>query len=178
MKKAITFIFFALMLISQSGHAQPSPFQGSLFFNLNDDENAYKPLTPDEVKSKNIRFLSYNKRSVVKYDTIQKAFSFTTEAFERKQFAIVYEKDTVYIDYPSIDFGNAVFVKTPIPLKGKSYSFYNDKTYDALHSNGRHKVSTIFYLCEGCLISRYEMTEETKKQLKRYPFPYTINLEQ
>jgi hypothetical protein len=177
MEKLITYIFFAIVLISQNCFAQPSPFRGTFFFNLNDDEDKYKPITIDEIESKNIRFLSYNKESIIKYDTIQKAFSFTTKGFENKQFAIVYEKDTIYVDYPSLDFGNSVFIKTPIPLKGKSYSFFSEKIYDAIHSNCRGKVSTIFYLCDGCLIRQYEMTDETKKQLKKYRFLYKINLE-
>ena len=177
MKKAITYIFFVIILFSQNCLAQPSSFRGTFYFNLNDDDDAYKTVTTDEIQSKNIRFLSYDKQSVLKYDTIQKAFSYTTKGLEKKQFAIVYKKDTIYVDYPSLDFGNSVFVKTPIPLKGKSYSFFNEKSYDALHSNCRGKVLTVFYLCDGCLISRYEMIEETKKQLKKYNFLYTINLE-
>jgi len=177
MEKVITYIFFAIVLISQKSFAQPSTFRGTLFFNLNDNEDSYKPINIDEIENKNIRFLSYDKESIIKYDTIQKAFSFTTNGFVNKQFAIVYEKDTIYVDYPSIDFGNSVFIKTPIPLKGKSYSFYSKKIYDAIHSNYRGKVSTIFYLCDGCQIRQYEMTDETKKQLKKYRLLHTINLE-
>ena len=178
MKKVITYIFFALVLISQNCFAQPSSFHGTLLFNLNDDEDTYKPITADELESKNIRFLSYDKQSVLKYDTIQKAFSFTTNGFEIKRFAIICKKDTIYIDYPSLDFGNSVFIKTPIPLKGKSFSFFNENTYDAMHSNCRGKVSTIFYLCEGCFISKqYEMPDETKKQIRKKYLTNIIKLE-
>ncbi len=167
MKKLLKFIFFITVVISQNCFAQPTPFDGTLLFNLNDDVDSYKTITPAEMETKNIRFLSYYKNSTLKYDTLNKAFSFTTTGEERKLFAIVYKGDTIIIDYPSIKSANSVFIKTPIPLKGKSFSFYNEYTYDAMFSNYRGKVYAIFNMCDGCFVSRqYEMPLKTKKLIR------------
>lgn len=157
-----------MILISQNCFAQPGQFKGTLLFNLNDNTDSYKTITPSEIETKNIRFLSYYKNSVLKYDTTYKAFSFTTSGDEVKVFAIVYKSDTILIDYPSVKLDNSVFIKTPIPLVGKSFSFYNPYIYDAMFSNYRNKISSIFYLCDGCFISKqYEMSVKTKKLIQK-----------
>lgn len=165
-----------MVLICNNCFSQPSLFPGTLYFNLNDDEDLYKSITPDELKYKKIHFLSYTKQSAVKYDTIQKAFSFTKKGLESNIFAIVYKNDTIYIDYPSM-VGSSVFIKTPIPLNGKSFSFYNEVTYDALHSNHRVKGYPILYLCDGCRISQYEMPDKRKLQIVKKRLTNIIKLE-
>lgn len=161
-------IFFIIFAFNIDALAQPSLFDGTLLFNLTEKENSWDFMTPDEFENKNIHILSFNKESTLKYDNLNKSFSFTTTGLYAKCFAIVYQKDTIYVDYPSLDFGNSVYVKTPIPLNGKSFSFYNEGTYDAMHSNCRSKVNTVFYLCDVCFISKqYEMPDKTRKQIRK-----------
>lgn len=162
--KKLLYLLFLTFFFSVKGLAQPTPFNGTLLFNLTEEEYARKPIiTPEEVKSKNIQFLSTYPNSIVKYDTINKAFSFTTYGYEIKDFAIAYKNDTIYISYPSLH--KDVFIKTPIPLNGKSFTFYNKFTYDAMHSN--KSDIKIFNLCQGCIISQYETPEEIIKQIEK-----------
>jgi|SRR5690554_4641655 len=160
--KKLFYILFLTVLISFKGFAQPTPFDGTLLFNLTEKDYPSKHLTIEELKNKNIQFLSTYPNSIIKYDTIKKAFSFTTRGYESKGFAIAYKNDTIYISYPSLH--RDVFVKAPIPLNGKSFSFYNKFTYDAMHSN---RNIEIFNLCQGCMISQYEMSEEIIKQMEK-----------
>lgn len=161
-----------------SGIAQPAPFKGTLLFNLTEKENTGNYLTVEDFKREKVQLLSSYKESELKYDIIQKAFSFTTIGFEQKAFAIIYKNDTTFIDYPSLPFLGAVFVKSPIPLDGESFSFANKHTYDAIHSNEYYNDFRIFYLCQGCFMSiTYAMTEETKKHVEKY-IKYTIKLKE
>lgn len=158
--------------------AQPSDFSGTLLFNLTETENSWNPMSADEIVSRNISFLSFKKNSTLKYDSINNALSYTTDGYEINWLAIVYKKDTIYIDYPSVKLGNSVFVKAPIPLNGKSFSFFNENTYDAMHSNCRGRVNTVFYLCDACFISKqYEMPEKTKMQIRKKYLTNNIKLQ-
>lgn len=160
------YIFFALIFICGQGFAQPTPYDGTFLFNLSEQQYPSKLLTVDDLKNKNIYFLSFDKESIVKYDTLNKAFSITTKGFETKHFAIVHENDTIIIDFPSL-LGVSTFLKMPIPIESsKSYSFSNQYIYDAIHSNKNKYLNDIFYLCQGCFLSRYEMKEESVKRLK------------
>lgn len=177
MKKKITYILLLTFVIQFNGFAQPQPFIGNLLFNLTENEFTGNFITADELENKNIRFLSNNPDSKLKYDTRNKAFSFTTEGWEYKMFAILYKNDTIFIDYPSLPFVSAVFIKNAIPLNGKNFSFYNRYTYDAIHSNNYYYHIGIFNLCQGCFISEeYEMQEKTKNQIKKKHFIHTIKL--
>lgn len=159
-------MFFAIISYCRQGFAQPAPYGGTFLFNLTEQKYSSNLLTVDDLKNKGIYFLSYAKESIVKYDIANKAFSITTKGFETKHFAIVHENDTLFIDYPSL-LGVSIFVKMPIPLENsKSYSFSNQYIYDAIHSNKNKYLNDVFYLCQGCFISRYEINEETKKGLK------------
>ncbi len=159
------YIFFALIFICGQGFAQPTPYDGTFLFNLSEQQYPSKLLTVDDLKNKNIYFLSFDKESIVKYDTLNNAFSITTKGFETKHFAIVHENDTIIIDFPSL-LGVSTFLKMPIPIESsKSYSFSNQYIYDAIHSNKNKYLNDIFYLCQGCFLSRYEMNEEIKKSL-------------
>lgn len=163
MKKIVLlFLFF----FSVKGLTQPTPFNGTLFFNLAEEEEGKyigRAITPEELKNKNIQFLSTDLNSIFKYETINKAFSFTTNGYEIKNFAIAYKNDTIYISYQSLH--KDVFIKTPIPLNGKSFTFYNKFIYDAMHSN--KSDIKIFNLCQGCIISQYETPEEIVKQIEK-----------
>jgi hypothetical protein len=174
--KHILTLLLTLLSIS-NGNAQPAPFQGTLLFNLTEKENFGELLTIEDFKSEKVRILSYDNKSELKYDTLHKAFSFTTIGFETKQFAIIYKNDTVYINYPSLPFVRAVYVKAPIPLNGMSFSFKNKYTYDAMHSNHYFNNFRIFYLCQGCFISdTYAMNEEIKKSIRKDLFNNSIKL--
>lgn len=165
MKLNTLYIFFALILICGQSFAQPTPYGGTFLFNLSEHQYPSKLLTVDDLKIKTFT-LSFDKESIVKYDTLNKAFSITTKGFETKHFAIVHKNDTIFIDYPFL-LGVSTFVKTPIPLESnKSYSFSNQYIYDAIHSNKNKYLNDIFYLCQGCFFSRYEMNEEMIKNLK------------
>lgn len=160
--------------------SQPSPFDGTLLFNLTEDENTGKLITPDEIQSKDIRFFTfqdYNKKAILRYDTIQKAFSIKMQGFESKQFGIIYKSDTVYIDYPSVSHGKSVCIQAPIPLQGKSYSFFNWNTYDAMYNNCKYNNLTIFYFCSWGALHNYEMQEQTNKKLKKRKHTKMIELE-
>ena len=172
------FIIFYLFAFQFNGIAQPAPYYATLLFNLTEEEYTGDLLTPDDLKSKNITFLSYNENSELRYDMIHKAFAFTTMGFECKDFAIIYNNDTIFINYPSIPFARLVFVKMPIPLNGKSFSFYNEYTYDALNTNHYYNKFSVFYLCQGCWISKqYEMSKEYKEHMREYFLNYnTINM--
>ena len=174
------FIIFYLFAFQFNGFAQPAPYPSTLLFNLVEKEKEYSGnwITPDELKSKNITFLSYNENSELRYDTIHKAFAFTTMGFECKDFMIIYNNDTIFINYPSLPFAHVIFVKMPIPLNGKSFSFYNKYTYDALNTNHYYNKFSIFYLCQGCWISeQYEMSKEYKEHMREYfPKYNTINM--
>jgi hypothetical protein len=160
-------------------NAQPAPFWGNLLFNFTEKGGFGEFLTIEEFKSKKIQLFSYNKESELKYDTLHKAFSYTTIGFEDKQFAIVYNYDTIFINYPSLPFVGAVFVKAPIPLNGMSFSFNNKYTYDAMHSNHYFNDFRIYYLCQGCFIlDTYSMTEETKKYIRKDLFTNAIKLKE
>ncbi len=166
MKKKVLFIFFAILLVCGRGLAQPTPYKGTFLFNLTVQQYPSKLMTVDDLKNKGIRFLSFDNESVIKYDTVYNAFSITAKGFETKHFAIVHKNDTILIDYPS-RLGISIFVKAPIPLKGSSgYSFSNEYIYDAIHSNKNKYLNSIFYLCQGCILSRYEMNDETINGLK------------
>src|SRR5690554_6322040 len=109
-------LLFIVLLFSGKGFSQPSGHLGTLLFNLTEDDNKWKPITPEELKSKNIRFLSDDKgSSIIKYDTINKAFSFTRDGFHAKHFAIIHKNDTIYIEYPSVKHHKSAFVVSPIP---------------------------------------------------------------
>ena len=85
---------------------------------------------------------------------------------------------SVFIDYPSLPFISSVFIKAPVPLNGKSFSFYNRNTYDAMYTNHIYNNIRVFYLCQGCFLSeQYEMQEETKKGIEKKFFRHTIKLE-
>jgi hypothetical protein len=175
--KHILTILFTFLVLSES-NAQPAPFKGTLLFNLTEEEFYGEFLTIEDFKSEKVRLLSYNNESELKYDTLHKAFSFTTKGFETKEFAIIYKNDTVVIDYPSLPYVRAVYVKAAILLNGMSFSFKNDYTYDAMHSNDCYNDFRIFYLCSGgCSISdKYSMTEETKKYVRKDLFTNLIKL--
>lgn len=176
MKLKILYTLFTIFIFSGMGFAQPSPYYGTILFNLTEQQYPRKLITVDDLKSKDIRFLSFDKESIFKYDTINKAFSLTTNGFETKQFAIIHKNDTLFIEYPSI-LAVSIFVKAPIPLIGtKSYSFSNEYIYDAIHSNKSNYLNSIFYLCQGCFLSRYEMKKETKKRLKNSIHWQTVEL--
>lgn len=170
-------IILSILIFYFNGFAQPTPFRGTLLFNLVEKENTGKFINIAEFESRNIRLLSNYEDSKFKYDTIQKAFKFTTNGFEQKELALIYQNDTIFINYPSLRFVSAVFIKTPIPLNGKSFSFYNKNIYDAIHSNHCYDNFGIFYLCQGCFLSEYEMQENRKKQIRRKYFMYEIKLE-
>jgi len=175
MKHTLT-LLLTLLFISNA-NAQPAPFRGTLLFNLTEKENFGEFLTIEDLKSKKVQLLSDNKESELKYDGLNKAFSFTTIGFETKQFAIIYNNDTIFINYPSLPFVGAVYLKAPIPLNGMSFSFTNNYTYDAMHSNHYFNNFKIFYLCQGCFISiTYAMTEETKKHIRKDLFTNPIKL--
>lgn len=166
MKLNTLYIFFIIILYCGQGFAQPTPYNGTFLFNLTEQLYPRNLLTVDDLKNKDIYFLSFDKESVIKYDTMNKAFSITTKGFETKHFAIVHKNDTIFIDYSSF-LGVSTFVKMPIPLESsKSYSFSNQYIYDAIHSNKNKYLNDIFYLCQGCFLSRYEMSEEIIKILK------------
>ena len=166
MKLNTLYILCAIILTCGQGFAQPTPYDGTFLFNLTEHQYPSKLLTVNDLKSKDIQFLTFDKESILKYDTVNKAFSITTKGFETKHFAIVHKNDTIFIDYPSKK-GVRTFVKMPIPLDSvKSYSFSNQYIYDAIHSNKNKYLNDIFYLCQGCFLSRYEMNEEIIKNLK------------
>lgn len=166
MKLNTLYIFFAFILTCGQCFAQPTPYEGTFLFNLTEQQYPSKILTVDDFKNKDIYFLSFDKESLVKYDTVNKAFSFTSKGYETKHIAIVHKNDTILINYPSL-LGIRIFVKMPIPLEsGKSYSFSSQYIYDAIHSNKNKYLNDVFYLCQGCFLSRYEMNDETKKGLK------------
>lgn len=168
----------SVLIFYFNGFAQPTPFPGTLLFNLVEKENTGKFINIAEFENRNIRLLSNYKDSKFKYDTIQKAFKFTTNGFEQKELALIYQNDTIFINYPSLRFVSAVFIKTPIPLNGKSFSFYNKNIYDAIHSNHCYDNFGIFYLCQGCSLSeQYEIQEKQKKQINKKYFLYEIELE-
>lgn len=159
------------------GYAQPTPFRGTLLFNLTEKEYTGEWINVETFESKNIRLLSKYKDSELSYDTLHKAFAFTTNGAEHKEFAIIYQSDTLFINFPSLPFLEAVFIQSPIPLIGKSFSFSNPFIYDAMHSNKNNHKSRIFYLCQGCFLSsQYEMKEETKQQFNKKHFKYMVSL--
>jgi hypothetical protein len=167
MKTKILYLLFLVFLFVGQLFAQPAPYYGTFLFNLTEQQYPSKLMTVDDLNKKDIRFLSFDKESIFKYDTINKAFSFTTNGIETKQFAIIHKNDTLFIDYPSI-LAVSIFVKVPIPLDSiKSYSFSNEYIYDAIHSNKNKYLNSIFYLCQSCFLSRYKMNKETKKRLKK-----------
>lgn len=177
MKKIITYLLF--LILNLNGFGQPTPFRGTLLFNLTETEYTGSLIKKEEFISKKIKILSRHKDCELKYDTIHNAFSFTTNGTECKEFAIVYKNDTVFIDYPSLPRVNAVHIMMPIPLNGKSFSFSNKFTYDAMHSNINYNNFNIFYLCQGCFLStQYEMTIETKKRKNKQYFINEVKLKE
>lgn len=147
------------------GVAQPAPYKGTLLFNLTEKEHTGEYIKVEGFKSKKVQLLSFDKESELTYDTLNKAFSFTTKGAVNKSFAIIYNSKTIFIHYPSLP-SLAVKVVMPIPLVGNSFSFYNSHIYDAIHSNKDYNSSRIFNLCQGCFISKeYQMEEKTKKWL-------------
>jgi len=178
--KTYLYIIILIVLYGYPALSQPSSFDGTLLFNLTEDENTGILITPNEIQSKDIRFFTfqdYNKKAVLKYDTIQKAFSIKMQGFESKQFGIIYKSDTIYIDYPSVSHGKSVYIQAPIPLKDKSYSFFNSQTYDAMYNNCKFNNLTIFYLCSWGAMQAYEMQEKTNKKLRKRGRTKMIELE-
>lgn len=170
---------FLTSLFSGKGFAQPSWYSGTLLFNLTERPLKKNDISLDDIKSKNIRFLSFDKESIIKYDTIHKAFSYTTnKEYEVKTFAVVYQKDTIFIDFPSVKHLKAVFVKQLIPLSEKSFSFYDYKILDAMIGNHTYNKIDIFYLGYGWSIHKYEMPEERRKQLSRHMEWHVIELKE
>lgn len=177
MNKIITFLL--IIILNMKGFGQPTPFKGTLLFNLTETEYTGSLIKKEEFISKKIKILSRQKDSELKYDTIHNAFSFTTNGTELKEFAIVYNNDTIFIDYPSLPRVNEVHILMPIPLNGKSFSFSNEFTYDAMHSNANYNKFKIFYLCQGCFLStQYEMTIETKKKRSKRYLTNEVKLEE
>lgn len=178
--RACLYIIVVILFYGYPALGQPSPFDGTLLFNLTEDENTGILITPNEIQSKDIHFFTfqdYNKKAVLKYDTIQKAFSIKMQGYESKLFGIIYKSDTIYIDYPSVSHGKSVYIQAPIPLKDKSYSFFNWNTYDAMYNNCKFNNLTIFYLCSWGAMHVYEMQEETNKELKKRGRVKMIELE-
>ncbi|MFN8417039.1 MAG: hypothetical protein U0U66_11970 [Cytophagaceae bacterium] len=177
MKYIITLLLTTLFI--SNGNAQPATFAGTFLFNLTEKGNFGEFLTVEAFKSGKVQILSNDKESELTYDTLHKAFSYTTYGFENKQLAIIYNNDTIFINYPSLPFVGAVFVKAPIPLNGMSYSFSNEFTYDAMHSNHYFNDFRIFYLCQGCNISdTYTMTEKTKKYIRKDLFTNPVEFKE
>ncbi len=141
-------------------------FQGTFLFNL--IENSGNLITTQDIKSKNIKFLSSDSNSVIKYDSLRKAFSFTTRGYDKKYLGIVYEHDTIFIAYPSYPTISTYFLKTPIPLNGNSFSFYSEQDSDQIpiypNNNG---VLTEYIYHNDILSETYKMKEETKNILKK-----------
>lgn len=182
MRRSTFYILLLILLFSGKGFAQPSWYPGTLLFNLTERPLKKNDITLNDIKSKNIRFLSTDKESIIKYDTIHKAFSYTTnKGYEVKTFAVVYQKDTIFIDFPSASRQkktNAVFVKQLIPLNEKSFSFYDNKILDAMNANCAYNKIDIFYLVYGSIIHNYEMSEERRKQLSRHLKWHNIELKE
>ena len=168
------FTILSLVINPKNVNGQPQPFPGTLFFNLTEKEHSGNFLSPEELESKNIKILSYDSVTTqFRYDTIHNSFSVTTDGFERKVFAISFNSDTIIIDYPAKPFANSVCIISPIPLNGRSFSFYNKLTYDALHSNHNRNKFNIFYFCLNCSITdTYAMPEERKAVLKKQLPPF------
>ena len=120
-------------------------------------------ITIDDIQKGKVQILSYDNENSIEYDTIHKAFSFRSKGFETRSFTILYKNDTIQINYPSVRTISAVFIKSPILLNGKNYSFSNKYIYDSMHSNHYNNCFAIFNLCEGCFISEYEMPNEQRK---------------
>lgn len=173
MKRSPFYILFLILLFLEKGFAQPSWYSGTLLFNLSEEPytKTKKDITIDDFKNKTIHLLSPDeKTATLKYDTINKAFSFTTKiGYELKTFAVVHKTDTIYIDFPAVPrYNTHICIKSPIPLKGKSFSFYDRKIYDAMIVNYEYNKTDIFYLCRSWQsFSSYEMEEERKEQLKK-----------
>lgn len=157
-----------VLLLSICCTAKAQRTQGTFLFNLVEIENSGNLITVQDIKSKNIKFLSSDSNSVIKYDSLQKAFSFTTRGYEKKFLGIVYEHDTIFLTYPTYPTIATYFLKTPIPLNGNSFSFYSEQ--DANNSpiypnNNGVLIDNLYY--NEILSERYQMKEETKNILKR-----------
>mgnify|MGYP003596388289 CR=1 FL=1 len=105
MKKIITYLLF--LILNLNGFGQPTPFRGTLLFNLTETEYTGSLIKKEDFISKKIKILSRHKDCELKYDAIHNAFSFTTNGTECKEFAIVYKNDTIFIYYPYLPRVNA-----------------------------------------------------------------------
>lgn len=159
---------FLALALAVNASAQPAPYRGTLLFNLSLD--LWQPLSPQEIKKMDIKFLSWDKEATLHYDTLNKHFVYSERGFDSKCLYLVYRGDTVTVRYASvrgIDFN----LLAPIPLDRKSYAFDSPVIYDAIHSNtriyGRTDYLETFSMCRGCLISLYEDQTEKREQKER-----------
>jgi hypothetical protein len=173
MKSERFLLTFLLLIVCLSAQAQG--YLGTFLFNMVDEGPPRRLITVHDITTRNIKFLSADSNSVITYDTVYNAFSFTTYGREQKYFGIVYKNDTIVINYPSYRQYRYYFFKSPsIPLNGNSYSFYNKSSYDYLSSKMRpekpiqdavlsreDKMSTD-------LFSEYGMEEKTKDTIKKH----------
>ncbi len=179
--KKLLYLLFLAFFFSVKGLAQPSWYSGTLLFNFSEEPYIKPNITIDDFKNKTIQLLSSDENSTLKYDTINKAFSFTTKiGYEVKSFAVVHQKDTIFIDFPASGRHKTnVFVKTPIPLSRESFSFFDMKIIDAMIANYQYGKDNTFSLCQYCSFSQYEMEKERKEQLKKLVHLwYAIKLEE
>lgn len=154
------------LIISINMYAQPGWYPAKLYFNLTERTDKKIDISVDNITNKNVRFLSDDEGAIIKYDSIKRAFSYSTrKGLELRSFAIVYHNDTTFIDFPAIE-RMSVFIKSPIPLDGNNYSFYDVKTLDIMLANRIYDNNNIFYLNSGWQISTYRMKEENEVRLR------------
>lgn len=163
--KIIETAFILLFLFPFYGTSQPTPFMGSLYFNLTEAKDYGPSVTRDDVRSGKIRFFAQYPQSSLTYDSLQKAFCIRTYGIAEKCFAILYQGDTSYISFASLESLKGLQIGMPIPLNGKSFSFYNRQIFDVIQSNKADYFLKIFSLCAGCILNAtYEMDSKTSRR--------------
>lgn len=174
MKSERFLLTFLLLIVCLSAQAQG--YLGTFLFNMVDEGPPRRLITVRDITTRDIKFLSADSNSVITYDTVYNAFSFTTYGREQKYFGIVYENDTIVINYPSYRQYRYYFFKSPsIPLNGNSYSFYHNSSYDYLSSTLMMKEKSTQDTVLTCdnkttidFFGEYGMEEKNERQVKKH----------
>ena len=135
---------------------------GNLYFNLTEAKDFGTTVSRDDVRSGKIRFFAQYPQSSLTYDSLKKAFCIRTYGIEEKCFAVLYQGDTSFISFVSLESLKGLRIGMPIPLNGKSFAFFNKHIYDAIQSNKADYFLKIYSLCAGCILNTtYEMDVKT-----------------
>ena len=156
---SLLYLFIVMPVFSQAS------WRGQLYFNLINEKG--EKITTTDFENKKIKILILNKdRDGLTYDKIEKSFVYhSNNITEYRSFYMVIEKDTLKIEFPGLP-NKSIFVKKPIELKTKVYSFFSNTILNFMTENNSCYKTTnneeIFYF-SAATVEDFEAGKVFKK---------------